>query len=247
MQKYGLIGYPLKHSLSKKYFEKKFHLENIEGAEYELYPLDKISDIDSLIENTDNLRGLNVTIPYKIPVLEYLDELDEEAQKIGAVNCIKISRKKGKIQTTGYNTDTPAFIMSLLPFLQSHHKMALVLGSGGASAAVCRGLDVLHISWLKVSRDPKGKDISYAEISSDILASSQLIINTTPLGMYPDVNECPKLNYKALTPLHLLYDLVYNPELSLFLKKGKAAGAIIKNGEEMFFLQAELSWKIWEI
>ena len=246
MNCYGLTGFPLIHSFSKKYFEKKFQIERTKDCSYDLFPLENIQDLAKLIEEVKCLKGLNVTIPHKKAVIRLLDEIDEEAELTGAVNCIKIYRKNNKTILKGFNTDVPAFVISLVPFLEEQHTSALVLGTGGASAAVCRGLEVLNIPFIRVSRNPSENDISYEILDRDIIESHKLIINTSPLGMFPADKTFPPVPYQHLTPGHLLYDLVYNPELTLFLEKGSKAGAKIKNGLEMLYLQAELSWNIWQ-
>lgn len=236
---YGLIGYPLQHSFSPGYFAAKFAKEGIDAG-YTAYPLDAISTFPQLLHEHP-LRGLNVTIPYKQAVIPYIDELDTAAKAIGAVNCIDI--RSGI--TKGYNTDVIGFKDSLVPLLQPQHTNALVLGTGGASMAVKYVLDELGIEYLNVSRDKKADVVTYTELSSDTIASYTLIINTTPLGMYPHTDECPGLPYGAIGKQHLLYDLIYNPQETLFLSKGKAQGAAIKNGLEMLHQQAEAAWQIW--
>lgn len=238
MKLFGLIGFPLAHSFSEKYFSEKFKKENITDCRFKNFPLRTIEEFPALIRNEPALCGLNVTIPYKESVIKYLDDLDEDAKKIGAVNCIKISQK-----LTGYNTDSFAFEQSLKPLLKPEHRQALILGTGGAAKAVSFILDGAKIRFRFVSRT-KG-DFSYSELNRQILSDSLLIINTTPLGMFPETNACPDIPYQFLTPRHLLYDLIYNPEETLFLKKGKEKGTQIKNGLEMFRLQAEKTWEIW--
>lgn len=236
---FGLIGYPLEHSFSKKYFTQKFEKEKI-NARYENFPLKSIREFPELIKN-NSFSGMNVTIPYKQEVIPYLDELSDEAAKIGAVNTIRFMG--GKLQ--GNNTDCHGFEMSLLPFLKPNHQKALVLGTGGASKAVVYVLDKLGISWKYVSRNPVEGGYTYGELTREIVESYPVIINTSPLGMYPKTDSCPELDYEGITSGHLLYDLVYNPEETLFLKKGKEKGAAIKNGLEMLYLQAEKAWEIW--
>lgn len=239
MRLFGLIGYPLSHSFSKRFFSQKFETEKIE-AQYENYPLKSIKEFPELIRNY-NLSGINVTIPYKQEVIQYLDSMSEEAENIGAVNTIQI--RDGKLK--GNNTDCYGFEQSLLPYLKPSHKKALVLGTGGASKAVVFILDKLGIEWKYVSRRKSANGLTYQEVDTEIVKSHPLIINTTPLGMYPNVEECPEIDYEAIGENHLLYDLVYNPEETLFLQKGKAKGATIKNGLEMLHLQAEKAWEIW--
>ena len=246
MQKYGLIGYPLKHSFSIGYFNEKFEAENID-AQYVNFEIPDIRDFMEVIEENPNLCGLNVTIPYKEQVIPYLDELDKDTAKIGAVNVIKIIRlPKGKVKLVGYNSDIIGFTQSIEPLLQPHHTKALILGTGGASKAVFHGLDNLGIKATFVSRTKKSDDIlTYRELTPEIMQEHTVIVNTTPLGMYPKVDFCPDIPYDQLTPNHLLYDLLYNPNETLFMKKGKEKGAVVKNGLEMLLLQAFASWEIW--
>lgn len=246
MQKYGLIGYPLKHSFSIGYFNEKFEAENID-AQYVNFEIPDIRDFMEVIEENPNLCGLNVTIPYKEQVIPYLDELDKDTAKIGAVNVIKIIRlPKGKVKLVGYNSDIIGFTQSIEPLLQPHHTKALILGTGGASKAVFHGLDNLGIKATFVSRTKKSDDIlTYRELTPEIMQEHTVIVNTTPLGMYPKVDFCPDIPYEQLTPNHLLYDLLYNPNETLFMKKGKEKGAVVKNGLEMLLLQAFVSWEIW--
>ena len=246
MDKYGLIGYPLKHSFSITYFNEKFKSENID-AEYVNFEIPSINDFMEVIEENPNLCGLNVTIPYKEQVIPYLDELDPDTAKIGAVNVIKIIRRtKGKTKLVGYNSDIIGFTQSIQPLLQPRHKKALILGTGGAAKAVYHGLLNLGIESKYVSRTHKKEDsITYEELTPEIMASHLVIVNCTPLGMYPKVDTCPDIPYACLTPEHLLYDLLYNPNTTLFMKKGEAQGATTKNGLEMLLLQAFAAWGIW--
>ena len=246
MQKYGLIGYPLKHSFSIGYFNEKFTAENID-AEYVNFEIPRIEDFMEVIEENPNLCGLNVTIPYKEQVIPYLDELDKDTAKIGAVNVIKIIRlPKGKVKLVGYNSDIIGFTQSIEPLLQPHHKKALILGTGGASKAVYRGLENLGIKSTFVSRTKKeDKYLTYEELTPEIMQEYTVIVNCTPVGMYPKVDFCPNIPYELLTPNHLLYDLLYNPNETLFMKKGQAQGAVTKNGLEMLLLQALAAWEIW--
>ncbi|AVM58717.1 shikimate dehydrogenase [Bacteroides heparinolyticus] len=247
MQKYGLIGYPLKHSFSIGYFNEKFKAENID-AEYVNFEIPTINDFMQVIEENPNLCGLNVTIPYKEQVIPFLDELDKDTAKIGAVNVIKIVRlPKGKVKLVGYNSDIIGFTQSIEPLLQSHHKKALILGTGGASKAVYHGLNNLGIESTFVSRTKKNnKFLTYEELTPEVMASHTVIVNTTPVGMFPKVDFCPNIPYEQLTSDHLLYDLLYNPNETLFMKKGQAQGAITKNGLEMLLLQAFAAWEIWK-
>lgn len=239
-QQYGLIGYPLAHSFSPGYFAEKFQRENID-AEYTAFPLPAIEDFPRLLSMRPGIRGLNVTIPYKQAVIPYLADTDEVAKAIGAVNCIDIRSGIAK----GYNTDVLGFEQSLVPLLQPQHTHALVLGTGGASLAVCYVLKKLGISFQNVSRNKKPGVLSYNDLTEEIIFMHPLIINTTPLGMQPHTDECPALPYNAISSNHLLYDLIYNPAETRFLSLGKAQGAAIKNGLEMLHLQAEASWHIW--
>jgi shikimate dehydrogenase len=257
MKKYGLIGYPLTHSFSKKYFSDKFSKEGYEDREYELYPLQNLSDLPELINDTHDLCGLNVTVPHKIGVMFYLDKIDPAAREIDAVNCIKIVNHQPveaffsgelssmKVRLEGYNTDAFAFEESLKPLLKKYHQKALILGNGGAARAVAYVLNKLDISYKLVSRRAIGKQLKYKQLTADVMKERLLIINTTPLGTAPNIEECPEIPYDLLTSKHLLYDLVYNPEETEFLKRGKEKGANIKNGLEMLHLQAEKSWEIW--
>ncbi|MBK6340497.1 MAG: shikimate dehydrogenase [Bacteroidetes bacterium] len=241
LKKYGLIGYPLSHSFSKGYFTEKFKKEGIKNAAYETYPLEKISDFTTLLQNNPELVGLNVTIPYKEAIIPYLDELSEEAKKIGAVNTIKIINGK-KI---GYNSDVVGFEKSLIQHLKPTHNKALVLGTGGAAKAVWFVLEKLNIPYLKVSRTASENIIAYDTISIDLVKEYPLIINTTPLGMSPKLETKPDIPYQALTKNHFLYDLVYNPQTTLFLEMGQKMGATIQNGLPMLHGQAERSWELW--
>lgn len=239
MNQFGLIGKTLSHSFSRSYFQKKFEELKLKDYSYDLFELDRIQDIKSLLLNK-NLKGLNVTVPYKQEVIPYLDELDDSAKKVGAVNVIKIINDR----CIGYNSDYFGFKISLVNWLPSHQRFeALVLGSGGASKAVTAALADLDIKYTVASRAPQNKEVTYNTISQEFNAN--LIINTTPLGMTPNTSTFPPINYNLLTSSHFLYDLVYNPEETLFLSKGLAHGAHIKNGLEMLHLQAEESWKIW--
>lgn len=246
MQKYGLIGYPLKHSFSIGFFNEKFRSENID-AEYVNFEIPEIKDFKEVIEENPNLCGLNVTIPYKEQVIPFLDELDKDTAKIGAVNVIKIIRQsKGKIKLVGYNSDIIGFTQSIEPLLQPHHKKALILGTGGASKAVYHGLKNLGIESTFVSRSKKEGMLTYEELTPEIMAEHTVIVNCTPVGMYPKVDFCPAIPYDQLTPNHLLYDLLYNPNITLFMKKGEEHGAVTKNGLEMLLLQAFAAWDIWQ-
>ncbi len=243
MKKFGLIGYPLGHSFSKKYFTAKFETENIDAL-YDLYELEDISMFTGL-KLTPDLSGLNVTLPYKEKIIGFLDELDVTAQKIGAVNVIKFLHTPKGLKLRGYNSDAIGFQKSLTPILKSHHTKALILGTGGAAKAVKYVLNNLAIESVFVSRNLKEGVISYRQIDENLLQEYKLIINTSPVGTFPNVNNCPEIPYQFLDASHILFDLVYNPTETLFMQKGKAAGATVKNGEEMLTGQAEAAWQIW--
>ena len=246
MKRYGLIGYPLSHSFSKQYFEEKFKKENLTDCRYENFPLQSLDELPVLLEDNYELRGFNVTIPYKEKILSRLDRMDENSHDIGAVNTVKISRNQGKYFLKGYNTDSHGFYASLLPFLNKPITDALILGTGGASKAVACVLKKLGISCLFVSRHPvKSDHISYTDVCGPVLYHSQLIVNTTPIGMYPDTEACPDIPYEFITAKHLLFDLIYNPSETKFLARGKEMGARVVNGMEMLRLQAEKAWEIW--
>lgn len=240
MRLFGLIGYPLSQSFSKKYFTEKFLNDGIADATYELFELENIQQFPSLLQK-HSLSGINVTIPYKQDVMAYLDELDEEAQAIGAVNCIKV--ENGKLK--GFNTDAPAFERSLKMLLQPFHNKALVLGTGGAAKAVIHVLKKLQIEYVSVSRTKNQGLLTYDELTREVMQDHLLVINCSPLGSYPKVDTAPQIPYQQLTKKHYLYDLVYNPPLTLFLQNGQERGAAIKNGYDMLVGQAELGWKIW--
>lgn len=241
MRLFGLIGYPLSHSFSKKYFTEKFEKEGRVDCRYELFPIQSIKDLPALLEKHPDLLGLNVTIPYKEQVLSFLNESNPIVKQIHACNCITIN--KGKLR--GYNTDVAGFELSLQPQLHPYHKKALILGTGGASKAVEYVLHKKGIGLHYVSRKPQPGYFTYEQLTPEVMADHTLIINTTPVGMYPSVDEAPPIPYASLTPSHYLFDLVYNPGKTLFLQKGEERGASIKNGEEMLVIQAEESWKIW--
>lgn len=236
MKTYGLIGKNISYSFSRNYFENKFKNEDISNSQYVNFDIDKLSELNNIF-NTDNY-GFNVTIPYKEAVIPYLDELDLHAEKIGAVNTIKLENGK-KI---GYNTDWIGFKKSIQLLLKTHHKKALVLGSGGASKAIIYALSQLGIQTLTVSRNGS---TTYQDISLEIIKSHTIIINCTPIGTFPNIDLAPEIPFQFITNNHLVYDLIYNPNETLFLKKCKEKGAVIKNGLEMLEIQAEESWKIW--
>jgi len=234
---YGLIGKNIGYSFSKKYFENKFKLEKIKNTKYINFELNNIEDLNKIFNQ--NNQGYNVTIPYKEAVIPFVDALDYHAQQIGAVNTIQVHKGR-KI---GFNTDWIGFKNSIKPLLQSHHKNALILGSGGACKAVKYALNKLDVSSKIVSRD-KG-DLTYSQLDEKIIKTHSVIINTTPLGTHPNIENCPLLPYHLIGPQHLVYDLIYNPTETLFLQKCKSNGAIIKNGLQMLEIQAEEAWKIW--
>jgi shikimate dehydrogenase len=245
MKKYGLIGFPLTHSFSKRYFTEKFETENIDST-YDNFEIDNISKFPEIIKNNPELIGLNVTIPYKEQVIPFLDDLNEAAREIGAVNTVKIVRNGSGIQLKGFNTDTFGFETSLKPLLKPHHKKALILGTGGASKALKYVLSKLKIEFVSASiEELKENEIRYEEIDKEMIHERHLIINATPLGTYPKVETYPNIPYLYLTEKHLLFDLVYNPEISAFLRKGIDMGAATKNGYEMLLLQAKKSYQIW--
>jgi shikimate dehydrogenase len=242
MRQFGIIGYPLSHSFSKQYFTNKFEKEGLTDCFYEMYPITDIYEVKKIIQDNPNLCGINVTIPYKQLILRHLTNANSIPLKLRACNCIKIEGDK----LIGFNTDAIGFEKSLLPLLTSNHNKALILGNGGAAQAVQYVLGKLNIDYKVVSRKlHDGSHLTYADIADDIIDEYKLIINTTPLGTFPIVNECVDLPYDAITPQHILYDLVYNPEKTLFLKNGEQKGATIKNGYDMLILQAEENWRIW--
>ncbi len=277
MTTYGLIGYPLGHSFSRKFFTEKFEKEEID-AQYLNFEIPSIEEFPEIIKNNPELRGLNVTIPYKQQVMQYLDEISEEAKAIGAVNVVRIERPspqpspimgretmrnagnkpdglpiKGDMSEglrgslIGYNSDVIGFVESIRPLLKAHHKKALILGTGGASKAIRYGLEKkLGMKTLFVSRSAREGMITYEEVTAEVLKEYEVIVNCSPVGMYPHVDECPALPYEAMNENNLLYDLVYNPLETLFMKKGAEQGATVKNGLEMLHLQAIASWKFWE-
>lgn len=245
MQKYGLIGKTLVHSFSKKYFTEKFEKEVID-ATYELLPLTDLNNLRNIIQQK-SFCGLNVTIPYKTAILPLLDEIDDKAREIGAVNVIKITHNQSHSHLKGFNTDIIGFKDSFKPLLKSWHTNALVLGTGGASKAICFALKELGINTQLVSRKKNLDTITYEEINEDFIKRNSLIVNTTPLGTFPNVESCPNIPYEFLTNRHLLFDLVYNPAQTLFLQKGLQQGASVKNGYDMLIKQAEAAWKIWNL
>ncbi|MBR5744911.1 MAG: shikimate dehydrogenase [Muribaculaceae bacterium] len=245
MDTFGLVGMPLSHSFSKSFFTKKFYDEGID-AQYLNFELPEVGLIADILASHPDLKGFNVTIPYKEQILPYLDDINKDAAEVGAVNVVKVSRDgTGLARLCGYNSDIVGFEQSLRPLLKEWHHKALVLGTGGASKAVLFVLRKLGIEATLVSRTTGNGRITYADITRKTMADNLLIINTTPLGMSPRVNAFPDIPYEHLTDRHLCYDLIYNPEVTLFLKKAQEKGAAIKNGEEMLILQAIESWRIW--
>jgi shikimate dehydrogenase len=241
MRRFGLIGKTLSHSFSKNYFTQKFAQEHIDNCRYDLFELKTIEDLPALLLSYPDLEGLNVTIPYKQDVIPFLDEATEVVKEIGACNCITIAGGKLK----GFNTDVVGFKRSLETHLQHGHDKALILGNGGAARAVQYALQELGIEYKLVSRRKTGDGLGYEDIGEEILNQYTLIINTTPLGMYPNVDDAPPIPYQYLSPRHLLFDLIYNPAKTKFMQNGEERGARIANGHEMLILQAEESWRIW--
>lgn len=244
MDKYGLIGYPLGHSFSIGYFNEKFQNECID-ATYENFEIPSIENLTEILDSNPELKGLNVTIPYKEKVISYLDSISPEARAIGAVNVIKVTHKGNKTELKGYNSDVIGFTQSIEPLLERYHKKALVLGTGGASKAIIFSLKSLGIETLTVSRYERHGCVRYEDIKPEMIKEYNVIVNCTPCGMYPQTDDCPNLPYEAMDSHTLLYDLIYNPDETLFLKKGKAQGATVKNGLEMLLLQAFASWNFW--
>jgi len=245
MRKFGLIGYKLTHSFSKKYFTEKFEREGLSDCQFDLYELDQIEHLKDVLAQNKELEGFSVTIPYKEKVIALLDSLDPACENIGAVNCIKLN--SGKL--TGYNTDYIGFKISLENWLAGQRPKALILGTGGASKAVIQALKDLEIEYLIVSRTPRDVEgmITYQDLKVDdsILKSHYLIINTTPLGTFPETEVMPEIDVNLITNQHKVYDLVYNPEKTFLMRSMEARGAVVKNGLEMLHLQAEAAWKIW--
>lgn len=244
MKRYGLIGFPLSHSFSGSYFASKFERENITECRYDLFPIQQVSELPDLLSKYPELRGLNVTIPYKEQVLTFLHSMTDAVKEIGACNCIHI--ENGKLK--GHNTDVYGFEEILNPLLLPHHTEALILGTGGAAKAVAWVLKKKEISYCYVSRSASSSSdtISYADCTEDKIQNTKLLINTTPLGMYPKTDQVPELPYEAIGTKHLLIDLIYNPGRTLFLQKGEERGAVVENGLRMLELQADESWRIWQ-
>lgn len=245
MKTFGLLGYPLQHSFSRAYFETKFAKEGLKGYRFEVY---ETRDIEAFIESValrGDLAGFSVTIPYKKSILSYLDFLDPVAREVGAVNSVRVRASGNRIRLEGFNTDVYGFTESLRPQLSGRKIRALILGSGGASAAVQYSLRILGIPFRLVSRTKQPGRITYGELTPDILGEYRLIVNTTPLGMYPFTDAAPKIPYSGIEPGHLLFDLIYHPAITRFLAAGKTRGAAILNGKDMLELQAERSWQLW--
>ncbi len=244
---FGLIGFPLEHSFSARYFSEKFKRENITDAQYINFPLPTIEFFPEIFKKGYYILGLNVTIPYKQSIIPYLHSCSEAVKEIGAVNTIKIQWENTNSPfMKGYNTDEYGFRTSLLECIKPYHKKALILGTGGASKAIEYVLKELGITFLNVSRSPvEENQIGYRALNEDILSEYTLIINTTPVGMYPHINDFPPIPYQYITSKHLLYDLIYNPEITEFMRKGQQQGATVVNGLKMLYLQAEKAWEIW--
>lgn len=245
MDKYGLIGYPLKHSFSIGFFNEKFKSENID-AEYINFEIPSIDRLPEILEENPELKGFNITIPYKEKIIPYLDQIDKDALAIGAINVVKVVRQKNKSKLIGFNSDIIGFTQSIEPLLEETHQKALILGTGGAAKAIFQGLKNLGIESKFVSRQKQSGMLTYEELTPEIMEEYKVIVNCTPVGMYPNVDTCPDIPYEHLTPNHLLYDLLYNPDITLFMRKGARQGAIVKNGLEMLLLQAFATWDIWK-
>lgn len=245
MRLFGLFGFPLSHSFSEKYFAKKFEKENITNVDYQLFPIENISVLPLFIKQHPDLQGFNITIPYKITILPYLYRITDEAASVGAVNCVKIERTGKDFKLIGYNTDIYGFRDSLIPALKPYQQNALILGTGGASKAVSYTLKQMGIKCTFVSRYEKDSQLHYLQLSEKLVNDNLLIINTTPLGMFPETENYPDIPYQFLGKRHLLVDLIYNPIETKFLKKGHDAGSATMNGLRMLELQAEKSWDIW--
>ena len=242
MQEYGLIGKNISYSFSEGYFTNKFKELGISNSSYSTFDLGDISELQGLLKSKPNLKGFNITIPYKEDVLNFLDEIDDSAKDIKAVNTVKI--EDGKL--IGFNTDTFGFKTSIKPFFEPQHRKALILGTGGAAKAIAFVLEQLGVDYLYVSRNPKtDKEVSYSDLTKEAITNFPFIINCSPVGTFPNIDKCPDIPYEGITSSHLLYDLVYNPEETLFLKKGKDKGASIVNGLSMLHHQAEEAWRIW--
>ena len=240
MDKYGIIGFPLGHSFSRGFFTEKFAREGID-AQYLNFEIPDVAMLKDVLRENPELRGLNVTLPHKQAVIPLLDELSDEAREIGAVNVIRV--RDGRLK--GFNSDIIGFTESIRPLLQPHHTKALILGTGGASRAIRVGLSRLGIEWIYVTRSPREGMFAYSDLTPEVMKEYSVIVNCSPVGMFPKVDQAPAIPYELLTPKHLLFDLVYNPEDTLFMKKGREQGSIVKNGLEMLHLQAVASWEFW--
>lgn len=246
MKVYGLIGYPLTHSFSKKFFTEKFEKENIIDINYLNLPINSIHLFPGILKSIENIAGFNITSPYKEQIIPYLDEIDKDAKQIGAVNVIKIIKKGNSFKLKGYNTDVFGFTQSLKKYINPKIKNALILGTGGAAKAVAHGLKSIDIKYKFVtSKQNKNQTIGYSNLNTEVINKNLLIINATPIGIFPDINEKPNIPYKFISDSHILFDLIYNPSETLFLKEGKKKGAKIINGHEMLELQAEKAWNIF--
>lgn len=244
-RKFGLIGYPLGHSFSRQYHNERFSRLGIDAV-YNNYELPDIALLPQLIASDNNLEGLNVTIPYKEAVIPYLDEIDEAARAIGAINVIRIVRQGQKVHLTGYNSDYIGFARSFAPLVAGHrHDKALVLGTGGASKAIAAALHDMKISVTKVSRHPAAGQLAYDDIDAAVMSSHTVIVNATPLGMYPATEACPPIPYNLITPAHICFDAIYNPTETTFMQKAARQGATVSNGLQMLYGQADAAWEIW--
>lgn len=245
MRRFGLIGYPLGHSFSKQYFEEKFKRENIRGCTYENFPIASLDEFTSLIKSNPDICGLNVTIPYKSEILRFVNIADDAVEQIGAANVLKIKWENGKSYISAHNSDVFGIKDSLVPCTRKKGKKVLILGAGGSSKAVAWTVKKLGCEALVVSRSAKRGTISYNDLSSSLLESIDLIVNATPVGMYPDIESRPDIDYNMLNSRHTLFDLVYNPEITTFLRMGRERGCKIITGMKMLRSQAERSWEIW--
>lgn len=246
MRRFGLFGHPLEHSYSKKFFTEKFQREGKNDCVYDNYDTENIYDLKKIVRETPGLMGLNITIPFKQEIIPMLDNLDDISQKISAVNTVRIVRHDPtRFELFGYNTDAWGFELAIRPILRPHHRRALILGTGGSAKAVSYVFRKLNIEHFFVTREESRFHYSYADLNSNTMRAFQIIVNTTPLGMYPNVNDCPNIPYEFLTHKNLCFDLVYNPAQTKFLEKAKEAGAFIHNGFRMLRLQAEKAWEIW--
>ncbi|MFI3315069.1 MAG: shikimate dehydrogenase [Rikenellaceae bacterium] len=241
VKKLGLIGFPLGHSFSKRYFTHKFESTSLCNWSYHNYPMESVDQIREVLSANPNLVGFNVTIPHKIAIIPYLSEIDQKAKSIGAVNCVKVL-SDGRL--AGYNTDFTGFKVALLDMIGSERPNAIVLGTGGASKAVMAVLDSLEMEYTLVSRNSGANQISYDQLSDELISSSKLIINATPLGMYPKIDGIPQINYSAVGSSHFLFDLIFNPDETRFMREGRVRGAVVKNGYQMLVEQAEAWWSI---